>query len=97
MVLQGLGRGDILCLAGGRVGCQPWHAVSHHQHSPPLSPVQVWSELDPHATHFIPAIQLSTLIQQLRPPLGVNGEQDARSKIQAIIMTVDIPIRHGKV
>jgi len=75
----------------------PAMACSEPQPTLSPSPVQVWSELDPHATHFIPAIQLSTLIQQLRPPLGVNGEQDTRSKIQAIIMSVDIPIRHGKV
>jgi hypothetical protein len=58
---------------------------------------QVWSELDPDATHFIPAIQLSTLIQELQPPLGVKGEEGARAKIQGIIMNVDIPIRDGKV
>jgi hypothetical protein len=59
--------------------------------------VQVWSELDPQASCFIPAIQLSALIQELLPPLGVKGEQDARAKIQGIIMNVDIPIRNGKV
>jgi hypothetical protein len=59
--------------------------------------VQVWSELDPQASCFIQAIQLSTLIQELLPPLGVKGEQDARAKIQGIIMNVDIPVRNGKV
>lgn len=59
--------------------------------------LQVWSELDPHASHFIPAIQLSTLIEELQPPLGVKGELGARAKIQGIIMNVHIPIREGKV
>jgi hypothetical protein len=59
--------------------------------------LQVWSELDPHASHFIPAIQLSSLIEELQPPLGVKGEAGARAKIQGIIMNVDIPIRDGKV
>lgn len=59
--------------------------------------VQVWSELDPQATHFIPAIQLSTLIQELLPPLGAKGEEGARTKVQAIIMAADIPVRNGKV
>ena len=59
--------------------------------------MQVWSELDPQATHFIPAIQLATLIQELRPPLGVKGEESVRAKIQGIVMCVDIPVRNGKV
>lgn len=59
--------------------------------------LQVWTELDPQATHFIPAIQLSTLLQELRPPLGVKGEEDSRAKIQGIVMNVDIPVRNGKV
>lgn len=59
--------------------------------------MQVWTKLDPQATCFIPAIQLTTLIQDLLPPMGVKGEEGARAKIQGIIMNVDIPIRNGKV
>lgn len=59
--------------------------------------VQAWSDLDPQATHYINAIQLTTLIQELLPPLGVKGEEGARAKVQAIIMHVDIPVRNGKV
>jgi hypothetical protein len=57
----------------------------------------VWSRLDPQACCYIPAIQLTTLIQELRPPLGVKGEVDGRTKTQGIIMNVDIPLRKGKV
>lgn len=77
-----------------------WEAVhTCLQHAAcPAGLLQVWSELDPHATHFIPAVQLSTLIQELRPPLGVKSEQGCtRAMVQGIIMHVDIPFRHGKV
>eukprot|EP00879_Flechtneria_rotunda_P021439 GHRR01022596.1.p1 GENE.GHRR01022596.1~~GHRR01022596.1.p1 ORF type:complete len:189 (+),score=60.61 GHRR01022596.1:1631-2197(+) len=59
--------------------------------------VKVWSELDPYATHYIPAIELSTLIQELEPPMGVKGEAGERAKVQSIIMALDIPVRKIKV
>lgn len=57
--------------------------------------VQVWSELDPLATHYIPALDLATLIRELAPPLGVQGEPGQQGKIQGIIMSVDIPIHNS--
>lgn len=56
----------------------------------------MWSRLDPQASCFIPAIQLTTLIQELRPPMGVKGEEGVRAKTQGIIMNVDITLRKGK-
>jgi hypothetical protein len=91
---------------GGRL--RPGHvvcvlrAVCVAPHTPPCcrcccAAPQVWSELDPRASHFMPAIQLSTLIQALAPPLGVRGEAAGRAKVLGIIMSVDVPVRDGKV
>jgi hypothetical protein len=55
--------------------------------------VQAWSELDPTASYYIPAVELSSLLRDLPPPMGVRGEEGEQAKIQAIIMAVDIPIR----
>lgn len=59
--------------------------------------LQAWAELDPQATHYIPAMQLSSLICELSAPMGVKDEEGAASKLQTIIMALDIPIRDGKV
>lgn len=56
---------------------------------------QVWSELDPSASMYIPAVELSTVIRELRPPIGVRGEQAEQEKLQNIIMAVDIPVRRN--
>eukprot|EP00803_Ostreobium_quekettii_P004182 evm.model.scf_87.7 EVM.evm.TU.scf_87.7 scf_87:110745-119200(-) len=59
--------------------------------------VEVWSDLDPHATNYIPAVKLSTLLSELEPPLGVRGTAAGTAEIQSIIMSVDIPNRNNKV
>lgn len=59
--------------------------------------IQVWSELDPDATNFIPTVRLSTLISELDPPLGVKGTSGGPVAIQNIIMSVDIPNRNNMV
>lgn len=57
--------------------------------------MQAWSELDPHATGYIPALQLSMLLAQLEPPLGMHGDSGgAAAHIQAALMSTDIPM-HG--
>jgi hypothetical protein len=55
--------------------------------------IQAWSELDPSASQYIPAVELSSLLRELPPPMGVRGEEGEQAKIQSIIMSVDIPIR----
>lgn len=42
-------------------------------------------------------MQLSSLICELSAPMGVKDEEGAASKLQTIIMALDIPIRDGKV
>jgi hypothetical protein len=59
--------------------------------------LQAWAELDPQGTNYIPAIQLGTLISQLDPPVGVKGEEGGSSKLQGIVMSIDIPIRNNQV
>jgi hypothetical protein len=58
-----------------------------------LAAVQAWSERDPTASQYIPAVELSSLLRELPPPMGVRGEEGEQAKIQSIIMSVDIPIR----
>ncbi|KAF6257951.1 Ion transport protein-domain-containing protein [Scenedesmus sp. NREL 46B-D3] len=53
---------------------------------------RAWSELDPTASQYIPAVELSSLLRDLPPPMGVRGEEGEQAKIQSIVMSVDIPI-----
>lgn len=57
----------------------------------------MWSELDPGASGFIPTIELSALILELDPPLGVRGLIEDPTAVQKNIMSVDIPNRENRV
>mmetsp|Transcript_29707 Transcript_29707/g.77007 ORF Transcript_29707/g.77007 Transcript_29707/m.77007 type:complete len:1190 (-) Transcript_29707:1393-4962(-) len=57
--------------------------------------VSVWKELDPFGTSYISVKQLTTLLQELPPQLGVKGLPRPQSIIQEIIFSVDIPLRKG--
>ena len=63
---------------------------------PTLAPhSQVWTDLDPRATNFIPAVQLACLVAELDAPLGARGEPAGRAALQAIMLSVDVPVHAG--
>ncbi len=69
-----------------------------HVHTPIcVLALQVWSDLDPSASGFISALQLSTLLAEVAPPLGVRNEGDTALKIQAVILSTDIPLHSDRV
>ena len=61
--------------------------------------VAMWQQLDPYATMYIKASKLQLLVQALDPPLGILGldKKRAKSDIQQIIMSVDIPNHDGSI
>ena len=58
---------------------------------------QVWAELDPHATNYMPATQLGSLLWALDPPLGLAGEDGGRAKLQNVVMALDVPVHGARV
>jgi hypothetical protein len=72
-----------------------WKASLHPTRVLPPRKPQAWAELDPHATNFIPAVKLASLIAELDPPLGVRGEDGGRAQLQGIIMRLDVPVHSG--
>jgi len=60
--------------------------------------VEVWSQLDPHATYYISASKLQLIVSELEPPLGIGaGSKRGKTEIQQIIMSVDIPNHDGTI
>jgi hypothetical protein len=56
--------------------------------------VDKWSVFDPDGTSFITVVQLTQLIIELNPPLGINSTQNASTlKLMAVVKDLDIPVR----
>lgn len=55
--------------------------------------VEAWSTVDPAASGVAHAAQLPVVVMGVDPPMGTRGEPNARAATQAVIMSVDIPVR----
>lgn len=56
--------------------------------------VDKWSVFDPDGTSFITVVQLTQLISELNPPLGINSTKIASTlKLMAVVKDLDIPVR----
>jgi len=56
--------------------------------------VDKWSVFDPDGTSFITVVQLTQLISELNPPLGINSTHVASTlKLMAVVKDLDIPVR----
>lgn len=54
---------------------------------------EVWEDLDPHGSGFIPASALTSLLLRLPKPLGVKKLDSQMLRVQEIVLSTNIPIR----
>ena len=59
--------------------------------------VQLWSEMDPDATWYIPTRQLPMLLLELSAPMGSKGTDHGMSEILSVILSLEIPDRRSRV
>ena len=60
--------------------------------------VEVWSQLDPHTTGFVPSAKLEYIVRNLDSPLGVadlNNRKPAPRKVLDMCVRARVPIRNG--
>mmetsp|Transcript_29721 Transcript_29721/g.77084 ORF Transcript_29721/g.77084 Transcript_29721/m.77084 type:complete len:380 (-) Transcript_29721:955-2094(-) len=55
--------------------------------------IAAWEDLDPFGTSYIHVKQLTILLSQVPPPLGIRGLPQMYKCVQEIILDVDIPLR----
>ncbi|KAG2432071.1 hypothetical protein HXX76_008998 [Chlamydomonas incerta] len=55
---------------------------------------EVWEDLDPHGSGFIPASALTSLLLRLPKPLGVKKLDSQMLRVQEIVLSTNIPIRN---
>lgn len=58
-----------------------------------LNFAEIWSQMDPKCTMYIPTLRLPRLLELVEPPLGVAGMAHIPLEVQNIVMGVDIPNR----
>lgn len=54
----------------------------------------MWEELDTHGDGMIRVTQLTTLLAAVDPPMGVKGLSNTAIRVQAIVQSLDIPLRN---
>ena len=54
----------------------------------------MWEELDTHGDGMIHVTQLTTLLAAVDPPMGVKGLRNTAIRVQAIVQSLDIPLRN---
>lgn len=55
---------------------------------------EVWEELDTHGDGMIHVTQLTTLLAAVDPPMGVKGLSNTAIRVQAIVQSLEIPLRN---
>lgn len=58
-----------------------------------LNFTEIWSQLDPQCSMYIPTVRLPRLLELVEPPLGARGMAHIPLEVQNIVMGVDIPNR----
>jgi Ca2+-binding EF-hand superfamily protein len=55
--------------------------------------VESWEEIDVNGSGYISAADLTSVLLQVSPPLGVKGVPHATARIQQMLQDADIPLR----